>query len=462
MGLFDNYYSPEMYQDSGGLFGRIASMLGVQAQYQPGAGFPQSPMDANAAMPAPAPTLAPQQSQNAPINVGGYSMPRIGSGFPSADAMPQSSAVMQPPAAAPQPGIASLLQPQPAEGGLGAAFRGALANANNGPLGLILGGIAGAAGMGQGTPQQQQARTLNLRFQALQQAGIPKDRALLAAIDPEGYGKKIIDEAFGGSKYSFAQLPDGTIVKQDPRTGAVAPAYQGAPKADFGVIGKGDDGTERYGFIDKNKRTVQPLDAGGEDDRTTTVTGPNGQPIAVPPGADRKTFVREVTKANADAATGKMTEVQAKASSFATRMEQAEAALRPIEGEGTSYVGRGLDALPIIGGTATTNSMHSVDYQKYRQAASTFITAMLRQESGAAISKEEFNRYEKELMPQPGDSPEVLTQKRAARWAAVEQMRKAAGPGYRSPSSGAPSADGAPSSSSSTGITRSGVKWSIE
>lgn len=463
MGLFDSYFDQNAYQDGGGLFGRLFSSLAMQGQYQPGAGFPQSPMDATAAAPAAAPV-----QQNAPIAIGDYSMPRLGGGFsdqlaavkqgaplPKQSAAELSAGVLPGSAPSAQPDFAALLQPRQSAGGLMGGMQGALANLHNGPIGLIAGGLAGAMGMGQGTPAQQEARSRAAQYQALVAAGIPKEKALVATLNPEA-GKTILADAFGAKGFQFATLPDGTVLAKDPKTGAVLPVYHATPKADFGIVGE-SDGSKNYGFIDRNRRTVQPVDVGGGEANGGTITGPGGKPIEIPAGVDRGTFRKEVSKSSADAAMGKMTETQAKASSFAARMELAEKALRPLEGEGTSYVGRGLDALPLIGGTGATNSLHSADYQKYRQAASAYITAMLRQESGAAISKEEFARYEREMMPQPGDSPEVLTQKRAARWAAIEQMRKAAGPGYTSPVLPA----GAVSHPGGSSTTKTGVQWSV-
>jgi hypothetical protein len=99
------------------------------------------------------------------------------------------------------------------------------------------------------------------------------------------------------------------------------------------------------------------------------------------------------------------------------------------DGVGTSLAGK------IASGVPLGNYVQSPEYQKYKQASSNFITALLRQESGAAISKSEFERYDKEYMPQPGDGPEVLAQKSEARRVAIEGMKKGAGPGYKSPTS---------------------------
>ena len=80
-----------------------------------------------------------------------------------------------------------------------------------------------------------------------------------------------------------------------------------------------------------------------------------------------------------------------------------------------------------------TNWAVSGDYQKHEQAKSQFITAMLRQESGAAISPEEFTRYDREYFPQVGDDPSVIEQKRQMRQIAIDGMKKGAGPLYQSP-----------------------------
>jgi hypothetical protein len=190
------------------------------------------------------------------------------------------------------------------------------------------------------------------------------------------------------------------------------------------VVGK-QDGNETYGWIDKNKRTVQPLTP--VEPLKDSVTGPDGKQIQIPAGVDRKAFIKSVSDATADALTGKKTEVQAKSEKFGNKMELAEKNLAPLQDEGTGYWGRSMEAIP--GG----NIAQSENYQKYKQARDNFITALLRDESGAAIGTDEFKRYEKELFPQPGDGPGVIRQKAEARKVAIEAMKKSAGPGYKSP-----------------------------
>lgn len=234
-------------------------------------------------------------------------------------------------------------------------------------------------------------------------------------------------------EFGFQTQPDGTILRTDPRKGTVEPIYQGATKPNFGIIGEDAEGKKTYGFIDAAKGKVTPLEAAKPNDERPTVTGPDGKEIVIPKGVDVKKFKADVTSATADAATGKKTEVQAKSEKFGNKMELAERNLKDIESEGQSYKGRALEGAPIIGNTAATNWAQSENYQKYQQARNNFITALLRDESGAAIGTPEFNRYEKELFPQPGDGQGVIEQKREARMVAIEGMKKAAGPGYKSP-----------------------------
>src|SRR5581483_5748274 len=229
MGLFDSYqFDPASYQGSGGLIDRLLAQLGQQQAYQPnGTGSPQSPMDANAAI------------QNPPIPVGNIQMPRIGAGFQQ-DIEPEEPAA---PVAA-QPGDrmlpkqtpqeqaagqlpANFFQPQTSPGGFGGALRGALANIQGGPLGLLGGAIAGGLGMGQGTPLQQQQNAAQQKYQALIAAGIPQQKALVAATDPEA-AKTILTEAFGKDKFSVVQTGEnGLGVKRyeifNPATGEHKP-----------------------------------------------------------------------------------------------------------------------------------------------------------------------------------------------------------------------------------------------
>jgi len=61
-------------------------------------------------------------------------------------------------------------------------------------------------------------------------------------------------------------------------------------------------------------------------------------------------------------------------------------------------------------------------FQQQEQAERNFINAILRRESGAAISPSEFDNARKQYFPQPGDSPEVLAQKKANRTTSLKGL----------------------------------------
>lgn len=323
--------------------------------------------------------------QASPVGIGGYQMPRIGEQAqftPDPAAIPQNAQPTQGmmPQEAPQ-------QPQglpPALSSIGSAL-GRIGN----PDGLI-------ARLTGNDTRSQAKENLKAQYEALVPLVGPQ-KAMLAVMNPEA-GKTILAQALDKKQYGFQKADDGKVLRTDPMTGEVEVAY------------------------------------GGNEANRTGVAGPDGKIIPYPEGLDaagRKTFANEIARINADAAGGKKTEVQAKSEKFANLMEVAEKNLKDIQGEGLSLKGKTLEALP--GGIG--NYGQSNNFQKFTQAKNKFITSLLRDESGAAIGTQEFTRYEKELFPQPGDGPEVIAQKAENRKAAIDAMKKSAGPGYKAPES---------------------------
>lgn len=138
------------------------------------------------------------------------------------------------------------------------------------------------------------------------------------------------------------------------------------------------------------------------------------------------------------AATGKMqtanekqTQDQANAALFSARMEEANKVIANPEiakfGMGIPGVMNKANSMfPIIG-----NSFLDPQYQQLDQAKRDFVNAVLRRESGAAISNGEFGNAEKQYFPQVGDSPEVMAQKAKNRSTAIQGIYDAAAPQYR-------------------------------
>jgi len=134
-------------------------------------------------------------------------------------------------------------------------------------------------------------------------------------------------------------------------------------------------------------------------------------------------------------------EGQGLATGFGMRMKESNAILNAMEDRGItntgvtrSVVSGILGAIPAIGGpleektSAAMNVLPSwaggpnAEQQQVEQARRNFITAILRKESGAVISPQEFYAEEKKYFPQLGDEAPVIQQKRAAREIAIRAM----------------------------------------
>ncbi len=82
-------------------------------------------------------------------------------------------------------------------------------------------------------------------------------------------------------------------------------------------------------------------------------------------------------------------------------------------------------------GELAPEAMKGEDFKRFRGFKDDFISAVLRKESGAAISDAEYTREERKYFPMPGDSAEIVSDKRARRERAIANMGKAAGPAYQ-------------------------------
>lgn len=118
------------------------------------------------------------------------------------------------------------------------------------------------------------------------------------------------------------------------------------------------------------------------------------------------------------------------AAGFGKRIEAANALMDNLKDKGydAASAGSGFKrAMPeSILGIPVGNAMKSSEDQMQQQAEQNFVTAVLRKESGAAISPTEFAQAEKMYFPRPGDAPAVLEQKRMSRQQALENLRSEA------------------------------------
>ncbi len=129
-----------------------------------------------------------------------------------------------------------------------------------------------------------------------------------------------------------------------------------------------------------------------------------------------------------------LTESQGKASLFASRMDKANRIMGELAASGTdkpSVIKNTLESVPLIGGALgrAGNFVASEPQQRLEQSQRDFVNAVLRQESGAAISPSEFESAQKQYFPQPGDSEGVIAQKAGNRATAIQGMALQSGPG---------------------------------
>jgi hypothetical protein len=124
------------------------------------------------------------------------------------------------------------------------------------------------------------------------------------------------------------------------------------------------------------------------------------------------------------------TEQQANAYTFSNRMEKSDQILKDLEGKYNPLaISAKTSAITsnIPGAQTIINAQMSPESQKAEQAQRDFVNAVLRRESGAAISQSEFDNARIQYFPQTGDSPEVKAQKATNRKTAIEGIKKAAG-----------------------------------
>lgn len=170
-------------------------------------------------------------------------------------------------------------------------------------------------------------------------------------------------------------------------------------------------------------------------DEVTVEKGPNGYVIPNVTGANLG------PPSNPYAPGGKPEpEHVSKAALFADRTATAHDTLTKFEkiNTGTGAISGAItNALPegLTTPLAGFGALGGTERQQFMNAQRSFINALLRRESGAAINAGEFTSYAKEYFPQPGDSPEVLAQKRLHREEVIKGLMREAGPKYKVPAS---------------------------
>jgi hypothetical protein len=222
--------------------------------------------------------------------------------------------------------------------------------------------------------------------------------------------------------WQFVNLPDGTLARANQQTGAVERLGNFAkPAGADNLINAGNGrlynpntqewivapqaGSENFRQATPEEANRYGAQAGqfGPDGRFYPINPPQGTSLQVDPATGAVTF-------NQGAGVKPLTEGQSKDAVFSTRARGALQILDPIDKALANPVDRVAGSVPVAG-----NYLTSEEYQRANNAGKEFLQAILRKDTGAAITKEETAEYGDVYLPKPGDSEAVIAQKRQAR-----------------------------------------------
>jgi hypothetical protein len=274
----------------------------------------------------------------------------------------------------------------------------------------LFGAYAGSKGMETAEKKQLElAKTLREGRQTEQQAIMEK----LNAGDTKGALALASGSTYGGGK-EFVPALIGSVIPKTPEKVA------------------------EYNFA------VQNGFKGSFDDFTNRMTPYQKEQI----GIEKQKLGMEQQKLANELGGGKLTEAQGNATAFGMRAKESNALLSQLEQSGTkntgvvrSAIASTLGMTPFIGEKleqGVSSAMNvlpgalggpNAAQQATDQARRNFVTAILRKESGAAISPSEFANEAQKYFPQPGDTDSVIKQKQHARETAIKALEIQAGPG---------------------------------
>jgi hypothetical protein len=118
-----------------------------------------------------------------------------------------------------------------------------------------------------------------------------------------------------------------------------------------------------------------------------------------------------------------LTEVQAKDFTYAQRGEQGESIIDKLSNLIAGMPASNYAIQKSAENNDFTSQFVSPEFRSISQAERNFATAVLRRESGAAISASEFSTVEKQYFPRPGDDEVTLAQKKQNRETAINSFK---------------------------------------
>lgn len=285
---------------------------------------------------------------------------------------------------------------------------------------------------------------------------LPIESFLPQSADPAAFDLWKKEFALGATKFIEMNKPQVTTQNLGGTTQMVAtPGLGGAPQViatSQNTASPGDvlASQDRRAALAENKRHHGVVE---NQPRGQFIETTNGYVLADPrnPNNVRPVMGPDGQPLKGKAADRSLNETQAKANLFGTRMHESNRILSTLEDEGVTNSGLIKNALqgavgltPFIGdklSDAAGSVMNTVpgvlggpnaSQQRVDQAQRDFINAALRRESGAAIADSEFANAKRQYFPQPGDSKEVIAQKRRNRELAIRGLEVEVPGGFRS------------------------------
>ena len=163
--------------------------------------------------------------------------------------------------------------------------------------------------------------------------------------------------------------------------------------------------------------TSQGIIAIGEDGVPKPIASPSGEGVLMP-------YSASAAASNTPGAPGvapkPMTDTQSNALLFGNRAKEAHALIKNLSKNGINkpFLGIGSTGGGVVGGLI--NMSQPPEFRQMDQAKLDFMTAVLRKESGAAISQSEFETAERQYFPRVGDDPATIAQKAKNRELAIQ------------------------------------------
>jgi hypothetical protein len=292
----------------------------------------------------------------------------------------------------------------------------------------LFGAVGNLANSLRSVPVEQRSVALQSEVPRLMQMGVPAEEI-------QRYDQLLSDPA--SSDAVLAALSSRVLDAQE-----VFNAHAPQMQAENEVMGSYQGGVYTQGAPNPNAAANRAVDQQNANARTMaaqTAAQREQRQASQPQGAEWRTLTADEAASQGfnsgdvvqvNSRTGQMArrsqdrpermfnQQQSLAAEFANRMIAADQAIDRVSGEGFQGNEMTRGDIPMVGGV-----LRGSRERRYDQAVDDFITAVLRRESGAAISAAEFETAYRQYFPSLGDDPATIEQKRALRQRQIQNMQ---------------------------------------